>query len=256
MTDFSSVTETWGLPASAEQLMMQSFRYWKAAQAAAGGRVLEVGCGTGMGIPLLQRHSSSIVGGDYTLSLLTEARRHLPAAKLVRHDALALPFADRCFDAVLLLEMLYYVADIRTALREAHRVLRPGGRVMISVPNPDRPDFNPSPFSVSYPSQTDLRELLESAGFDGHIYGAFPITHGSSGLRETLRRFAVRNHLIPKSMRMKALVKWVIYGGRLPRLGEVHALDVGSNADWELVDAASPSRAVFKNYYALAVAQP
>lgn len=48
-------------------------------------------------------------------------------------DAVALPFEDKSFDVVLLLHVLYHVDDRRTALEEAHRVLRPGGRVFVST---------------------------------------------------------------------------------------------------------------------------
>lgn len=48
-------------------------------------------------------------------------------------DAVALPFEDKSFDIVLLLHVLYHVDDYRTALAEAYRVLRPGGRVFVST---------------------------------------------------------------------------------------------------------------------------
>jgi len=109
--DFTTVTETWGLPASPEQLAMQYFRYRMGAELVRGGVVLEVGCGSGMGLPYLQAHARMTVGGDYTMDLLREARRHLPDANLVRMDAQRLPFVDGAFDAVLMLEMIYYLAD-------------------------------------------------------------------------------------------------------------------------------------------------
>ncbi|TMF94585.1 MAG: class I SAM-dependent methyltransferase, partial [Chloroflexi bacterium] len=90
--DYTTVTETWGLPASPEQLAMQYFRYRMGAELGEGGTVLEVGCGSGMGLPYLQEHASVTVGGDYTMGLLREARRHLPDANLVRMDAQHLPF--------------------------------------------------------------------------------------------------------------------------------------------------------------------
>ncbi len=164
--DYTTVTETWGLPASPEQLAMQYFRYRMGAELGEGGTVLEIGCGSGMGLPYLQAHASVTVGGDYTMGLLREARRHLPDANLVRMDAQHLPFLDRAFDAVLMLEMIYYVADQEAALAECRRVLKPGGKLLVCMPNRDRPDFNPSPYSTRYPNLGEISSLLTSARSD------------------------------------------------------------------------------------------
>lgn len=249
--DYTTVTETWGLPASPEQLEAQYRRYRLGADLAPGGAVLEVGCGSGMGLPYLKEHSRLAVGGDYTLHLLREARRHLPDASLVRMDAQHLPFRDGVFDAVLLLEMLYYVADQRAAISECRRVLKPGGKLMISVPNPDRRDFNRSPFSTSYPTLDDLSRLLAMNGFEVHAYGDFPIEAGGSRdrLLEAARSVAVRLHLIPRSMRMKAVIKRVMYG-RLPKLGAVHDGMANYVAPTEL-DKGTGYTSAFKTLYAV-----
>ena len=86
-TDYSSVTETWGLPAPPEQLAMLYNRYRLAGDLAAGKRVLEIGCGGGMGLAYLRERARLAIGGDYTLALLREARAHLPDSPLVRLDA-------------------------------------------------------------------------------------------------------------------------------------------------------------------------
>jgi hypothetical protein len=101
-------------------------------------------------------------------------------------------------------------------------VLRSGGKLFICEPNRDRPDFNPSPYSVRYPSAAELKAMLEQHGFKTRIFGGFPVEPASSRDRvlAPIRHLAVRLHLIPKSMRMKAMVKRMLYG-RLPRLGEV-----------------------------------
>jgi SAM-dependent methyltransferase len=189
-------------------------RYRFAAQLAGAGRVLEVGSGSGLGLAYLREHTTGAVGGDYTAALLQESRRHLPEAPVARFDAERLPFQDAGFDLVLMLEMIYYLPDRLAALREARRVLRPGGRVFICLPNRDRPDFNPSPLAVGYPNVPELRAALEQAGFEAELYGNFPVQ------ADALRDLAVRLRLIPRSMRMKALVKRVRHG-RLPRLGPV-----------------------------------
>ena len=220
--DYTTVTETWGLPASPEQLAMQHFRYRMAGHLAQGRDVLEIGCGSGMGLPYLAGHARRVVGGDYTMGLLLEARAHLPKTDLVRFDAQHLPFRDASLDVVLMLEMIYYVADQATAFAECRRVLRPGGTLMVCVPNPERPDFNPSPFSTSYPNARELARLFEGNGFAVDVSGAFRVEVESARDRmlAPIRHFAVRYRLIPNSMRMKALVKRVLYGP-LPKLGAV-----------------------------------
>jgi ubiquinone/menaquinone biosynthesis C-methylase UbiE len=222
MTDFSSVTESWGLPATTEQVAMAYCRYKFAGDLAQGKSVLEVGCGSGFGMAYLGQRAAFAVGGDPTLRLLMEAHTHLPEALLVQLSAEQLPFQDAAFDVVLMLEMIYYVSDLNAALAEARRVLRPGGRLLICLPNRERSDFNPSPFSIHYPNLPELAQLLNRHGFHARFYGGFRVEPESSRdrLLAPIRHFAVRFHLIPRSMRMKALLKRLLYG-RLPRLGAI-----------------------------------
>jgi ubiquinone/menaquinone biosynthesis C-methylase UbiE len=249
--DYTTVTETWGLPASPEQLAMQRFRYRIAAGLAQDRDVLEIGCGSGMGLPYLARRARHIVGGDYTMGLLREARSHLRDTDLVRMDAQHLPFRDASLDAVLMLEMIYYVADQDAAFAECRRVLRPGGALMVCVPNPQRPDFNPSPFSTHYPDAHELARLFEAHGFDVEVSGAFRVEAASSRDRvlAPIRHVAVRYGLIPGSMRMKAMVKRVLYGP-LPKLGAVD--DMVADAEQLIAINANGSAATeFKNLYAI-----
>ncbi len=219
MTDYTTVTETWGLPASPEQLAMAYCRYKMAGDLAEGKRVLEIGCGSGMGLAYLQRRAAVAVGGDPSEALLAEARQHLPQAQLVRLDAQQLPFPDESFDVVLMLEVIYYIADVDRAFAECRRVLRPGGQLLVCLPNRDRPDFNPSPFSIRYPNALELAQLFRAHGFQPRIFGGFPVEGASARdrLLTPLRHVAVRYRLIPRSMRAKALLKRLLYG-RLPRL--------------------------------------
>jgi ubiquinone/menaquinone biosynthesis C-methylase UbiE len=249
--DYTTVTETWGLPASPEQLAMQHFRYQMAAELCEGRDVLEVGCGGGMGLPYLGERARWAIGGDYTMDLLREARSHLPEEALVRMDAQFLPFAGKALDVILMLEMIYYVRDQDAAFAECRRVLRTAGTLMVCVPNPQRPDFNPSPFSTRYPNAAELAGLFESHGFDVKVYGAFPVQAATSRDRvlAPLRHFAVSHRLVPSSMRMKALVKRVLYGP-LPKLGAVHDGMTTNERRVELDPLAGPHRA-HKNLYAV-----
>lgn len=94
--------------------------------------LLDIGCGTGAMSRKLQEFGP-VVSADFSPHALSFSRRrglsHLCAA-----DAMRLPFRDRSFDAVVALDLLEHLPDDRAALREFHRVLRPGGRLVASVP--------------------------------------------------------------------------------------------------------------------------
>lgn len=103
------------------------------------GRVLDLGCGTGIQSTWLASRAKRVVGIDISPRLLAEARtktQGLTNVELVEADASCLPFDDRTFDAVVALgETLSHLGAPRTGFEEAIRVLRPGGRFLFSVLN-------------------------------------------------------------------------------------------------------------------------
>ncbi len=220
--DFTTVTETWGLPASPEQFAMAYCRYKVAGDISEGKEVLEIGCGTGMGLAYLKQRAARVVGGDITTALVDEARRRVPDVEVVQLDAQRLPFDDASFDVVLMLEMIYYVPDLDRAFSECRRVLRSTGRLLVCLPNRDRPDFNSSPFSMHYPNVPELANLFERHSFKPQVSGGFPVEPVSvrDRLVQPLRHVAIRLHLIPRSMHAKAVLKRLLYG-RLPRLDAI-----------------------------------
>jgi SAM-dependent methyltransferase len=93
-------------------------------------RVLDVGCGTGIWLRAARGTGADAFGLDLSEAMLTASRGAVPDAPLTRAGATALPYADRAFDTVLALWMLYHVEDRAGALREFARVLQPGGHVI------------------------------------------------------------------------------------------------------------------------------
>jgi SAM-dependent methyltransferase len=100
-----------------------------------GARVLDVGCGVGRLLLRLQRRGCETVGVDILRRDLLSAQRHLMNAALVQADGGRLPFAGASFDFVACTETLEHAADAALMLRELARVLRPGGRLVVSVPD-------------------------------------------------------------------------------------------------------------------------
>lgn len=112
----------------------------KAVLAAAGpgpfDLVVDFGTGTGRMLTLFSPRARRVEGIDLSHQMLTVARSKLEAANAgnasVRHgDATATPYADSSASLVIIHQVLHFLDDPSRALREAARVLRPGGRVVI-----------------------------------------------------------------------------------------------------------------------------
>jgi SAM-dependent methyltransferase len=104
-----------------------------------GARVLDVGCSVGRLLSRVAGRGCEGVGVDILRRDLLSARRHLldrvPRPDFAQADGGRLPFADAAFDFVACTETLEHVADAGVALQELARVLKPGGRLVVSVPD-------------------------------------------------------------------------------------------------------------------------
>jgi len=105
-----------------------------------GGRILEVGCGRGVAIPVIARALEPLVliGLDIDARLLVEATRRARerrvAAAFRQGDVRALPFPTRSFDMVIDFGTCYHVRTPERALMEIRRVLKPGGLFVYETP--------------------------------------------------------------------------------------------------------------------------
>ena len=114
-----------------EELGLRALRQDLIAQA--GGRVLEIGGGTGANLPFYNGEVETLVVTEPEPAMLKrlqrKAREQAPLAKVVRAAVEDLPFEDDSFDTVVSTLVLCGV-DQERALREIRRVLRPGGRLL------------------------------------------------------------------------------------------------------------------------------
>lgn len=104
-----------------------------AAGVAAGQRVLDVACGTGVVAREAARRGAEATGLDRNPGMLAVARRLAPSIKWREGMAEKLPFDDDSFDAVTCQFGLMFFEDRMQALNEMMRVLRPGGRLAVAV---------------------------------------------------------------------------------------------------------------------------
>lgn len=98
-----------------------------------GSRILDVGCGLGAYVRKLRAFSSDVYGVDIDPDKVAQAQTELEHIFVA--PAEELPFPACFFDVILLHEVLEHVGDDRKAVREAYRVAKAGGRLVIFVPN-------------------------------------------------------------------------------------------------------------------------
>ena len=182
-------------------------RYALAYELAAGLDVLDLACGEGYGSSLLAGCATSVVGVDVAADAVAHAalkyRRH--NLRYVHGSATAVPLPDAAVDLVVSFETIEHLREHDEMLLEIRRVLRPGGRVIIS--SPDRRYYSEAtghvnPFHLRELSCDEFRDLV--ARFFPHsrllrqriVYGSLIVPEGSvAGFREYRGDFAgFRSH--------------------------------------------------------------
>jgi 2-polyprenyl-6-hydroxyphenyl methylase/3-demethylubiquinone-9 3-methyltransferase len=100
----------------------------------AGRSLLDVGCGSGQFSQWAAARGARVTSLDIGVRLLAEARRR-SRSRPVAADACRLPFPSNAFDIVVSSECIEHTTAPKEALREIHRVTRPGGLLVVTVPN-------------------------------------------------------------------------------------------------------------------------
>lgn len=198
------------------------------------GRALDLGCGLGDLLPPLARRSRLAVGCDLAESHILPARRNVagcPGVALLVAPAERLPFRDGAFDCVILADVLEHVLDAASCLGEVHRVLCPGGRLIVTTPDKwvdlaflVAENAILSPIRIFRWTKRGLRRLL------GLGRPAGPAVPGRNLSRAEVERrlrgagFTIRLHdrieFYPGAEGGSAFAKFLKVVGRCPRLRE------------------------------------
>ena len=131
-----------------------------------GRRILDAGCGSGPLTAALRAQGAVVTGFDASAAMVDLARERLGEDADVRVADLAgpLPFADAEFDDVVASLVLHYLEDWTVPLAELRRVLKPGGRLMVSV-------NHPAAYAIVYPEADyfAVTKYSEDYTFDGEV---------------------------------------------------------------------------------------
>jgi ubiquinone/menaquinone biosynthesis C-methylase UbiE len=198
-----------------------------AAAVSPGSRVLDVATGPGPIAAAAAARGADVIGLDFSAAMIAEARRQHPSIAFREGDAEALPFDASTFEAVVMNFGLLHLARPDTAMAEAYRVLRGGGRYALTVwappeeavgfglvlaavrefGNPDVPLPEGPPF-FRFSDQAEFRRTLEHAGFSDVQVHTLPLTWRlpvSDAVFDAISRGGVRTAAVLRAQTPAAL---------------------------------------------------
>jgi SAM-dependent methyltransferase len=188
------------------------------------GRVLDVGCGRGVLLQEFRRQGWDVQGTELSDQAAAYARGVLGLP--VETGSLdTIGFPANHFDAITLWHVLEHVADPQSLLSEVNRILKPGGVLLVSVPNfgscearlfRDRWFHLDVPRHVTHLTKGSLREALAVTGFEDRSWSGFAPEYDSfSFVQSSLNRLGLRHNLLYNVLRGKQAK--VIGGEPAPR---------------------------------------
>jgi len=131
--------------------------------------IMEIGCSSGFLIKDLIKSfpDATVVGADVVKEPLNKLARDLPGVPLIRFDLLKCPLPDQSVDVLVMLNVLEHIEDDDSALKNALKLLKPGGSLVIEVPaGPYLFDgYDAELHHFRRYSATELKRKLSGAGF-------------------------------------------------------------------------------------------
>jgi 2-polyprenyl-3-methyl-5-hydroxy-6-metoxy-1,4-benzoquinol methylase len=136
-----------------------------------GARVLDIASGSGYGQAMLAAPGRIVLGADLDFSALHDSLGI--ASRLVQADGTRLPIPDNSLDAVTSFETLEHVPDPEGLVRDFARVLKPGGRLILSTPNSafGPPELHQNPFHLREFTHVELQLLLAPLFSEVTLFG-------------------------------------------------------------------------------------
>jgi ubiquinone/menaquinone biosynthesis C-methylase UbiE len=193
------------------------------------GPVLDVGCGNGIYTQWLAKKCGPAYGIDHNLKNLAWGKSEFPNVNFLMANGESLPFPDDFFGAVMITEVLEHTRDDRLTLQEIHRVMKPGGTLLVSTPHKGLFGFL-DPDNVTNRAFDTIRKLKIPKPGGGRFYENF--------------RYDIHRHYSASQLKSLLGDQWqvdeVYYGGLL-----LYPLLYGfENA----IDAFSKKRSYWQDY--------
>ncbi len=217
-----------------------------------GKRALDVGCSAGGLVLAMGLRGADAVGLEPDREAVRVASRRIPG-RVVRGVGQALPFREGAFDVITLMSVLEHTPAPAEILREAVRVLRPGGRLWLTVPNHIRwtenhyrifwPPYLPRPLARFY-----LRLRGKPTAYLDHIYyrNPFAIRKMLRGLpvqvQDTRKEFLEDKLKHPDTIhapRIRSVAKWIARFRAVELVVRLR-LVLGEEVNWLLVKQGGP----------------
>lgn len=188
-----------------QQGYAENFRRWMADEfrhRPKDSAVLEVGCGDGSFTKELAKHSNNVVAIDISESQLAENAERLKGITFKQHDcAERFPFETASFDVIWCSEVLEHLFGPKFALCEMNRLLKPGGRLLVTVPYHGRlknlliamfnfdEHYTPSNPHIRFYTPNTISRITREAGFTG-------VATKTCGMNKPLRDLIVPTNIL------------------------------------------------------------
>jgi ubiquinone/menaquinone biosynthesis C-methylase UbiE len=171
---YNLIAEDWAQEGGPHSDWCLDFLNIFASRVGNGGKVLDIGCGSGQDCGFLVEHGIKTTGVDFSEKMINEARKHFPGGKFLVLDIRELAFPKEIFDGVLAKHSLLHLhkKEMSAVLEKIHSILKPDGWFLLTlkegigekVVSEVRFGHSVERF-FSYFTNFEVKKLLEGGGF-------------------------------------------------------------------------------------------